>query len=112
MTDPDLRTLAVSLYREGAAWADIVEITGLTRGTVQAHLRRIREPARPRVTLPRDEIVAAYESGVSANRLAQRYGSSRRTMERYLDAWGVIRRGQAEASGTWRSAPRNATPDG
>jgi hypothetical protein len=90
--DPNLLTLAVTQYREGAQWRDITDITGLSKDVVQRELRRLGIPPRPRVTLPRAEITAAYLGGASANVLSQRYGVSRRTLQIYLDRWGVARR--------------------
>lgn len=92
------------MYREGARWADIVAVTGISKPVVQRELRRRRVPVRARVHLPRDEIVAAYLAGASENELTSRYAVARRTMARYLDMWNVPRRSQAEACGAWRRA--------
>lgn len=90
------------MYSEGARWADIVAATGISKPVVQREMRRRGMPVRPRVQLPRDEIVAAYEAGASENELAKRYVVARRTMAGYLDAWGIQRRSQTEACRTWR----------
>lgn len=62
--------------------------------------------------LPRDEIVEAYLAGASISALAPRHGVSPSTLATRLDAWGVPRRGRAEATRMAHSRPRPPAPTG
>lgn len=62
---------------------------------------------RKLVCLPRVEVTAKYESGVSVETLHQQYGVSRESVRRLLfDTWGVKRRTPYEVAASQRKYGR------
>jgi uncharacterized protein (DUF433 family) len=60
---------------------------------------RARGSGQPlRLTLPLDDIVAAYRAGESVNAIAARYRVSRRAIHIRLEVCGVLARSREEAS--------------
>lgn len=88
---------AIKLYLAG----EPVEKIKADCGVSATLLQRIRErrgiPTRPRVAVPGEAIVSAYESGASEYGLSRQYDVSRGTIARILRDAGVARRDMSEA---------------